>query len=73
MWQSIKKYWLKFVTLWNNTVIYCFLLVIWFLVLTPTAIIRRFFLKIFYYKKKNSKSFLKKSPTVLPEHFKNPF
>ena len=73
MWRFIKKYWLKFVSLWNGTVMYCLLLAIWFLVLTPTAIIRRLFLRVFYYKRKDSKSFLKKSPAILPDHFKNPF
>ena len=69
----IKKSWFKCVALWNNTVIFCLLLIIWLLVLTPTAIVKKLFQKKFQLKEKNKNSFLKKSTSVLPDHFKQPF
>ena len=72
MLKSLKKAWLRFVTVWNRTVIFCLLFVIWFLVLSPTAVIRRLFQKMFY-SRKEGKSFLKKSSSLASDHFKNPF
>ena len=72
MWTTLKNTWIKYVTIYNKTVITCLLTLVWFLVLTPTAIIRRFFLIIFTPKKKKD-SFLIKTPPLSSNHFKNPF
>ena len=71
--KSIKKTWLKFVRVWNNMVILCILILIWFFILTPTGIFRRFFRKMVYNKEKRRTSFLKKSSPLRPDHYKNPF
>ena len=71
--QSIKKIWFKYVSLWNKGVIFIVLCIIWLLILTPTAIIRRFFQKIFYEKQKKQTSFLKKSSAISSNHFTQPF
>ena len=73
MLKSVKKIWLEFVALWNRTVVFCLLVLIWFLVLTPTAIVRRYLQRMFSSKQTKKTSFLKKSFPISPNHFKTPF
>ena len=67
------KAWLKFAKLWNNTMIIVLLLVIWLFILTPTALIRRFFQTIKNKSATEPDSFLKKSEKLDSEHFIRPF
>jgi len=73
---TFKKTWMKYVRLWNEFVIQVVLIVIWFFVLTPTAVIRRGLLKVFYRKQssvKKVKTFYKKSDSLDKNHFVRPF
>ena len=65
--------WMKFTGLWNKTVIFILLLVIYFLILTPTALIRRLFQILKNRQIKKADSFLKKSINLDSEHFTKPF
>ena len=73
MIKFIKNNWIKYVKLWNQTVIQLVLIMIWFLVLTPTALLKRGFQRIFISKQKPRKSFLKKSTPLNSDHFLMPF
>ena len=73
MWKYFKKTWMKSISIYNRAVIQCLLTLIWFLVLGPTAIIKRFWLNIFHPKQKEKISFLKRSDHIKLNHFKNPF
>ena len=70
---SLKKGWMKGVHAWNQTVILVFLFLIWWLLLTPTAFLWRLFNRGGLLRGKKRESFLKKSPPLLPDHFKRPF
>ena len=73
MIKSIKKIWIKYVKIWNHFVIQLVLIMIWFLVLTPTALLKRSFKRIFTSKQKAQKSFFKKSTALNSDHFLMPF
>lgn len=68
----LKRGWMKGVHAWNQTVILLFLFLIWWLLLTPTALLWRFFKRDSSHEEKGE-SVLKKSPPLLPDHFKRPF
>ena len=70
---TFKKLWIKYVSLWNKGVIYIVLVIIWFLILTPTALIRKIFQRLFFLKQKEQNSFLKKSTQLSLSHFTKPF
>lgn len=67
------KAWMKFVFLWNKTVIFTFILIIWFFILTPTAFVRRLFRRIKSLWNNKKDSFLKKSQSLSVENFTRPF
>lgn len=73
---SIKNFWMKGVKIYNDTVIFLFLILIYFCVLTPIALIYQMLGKSIFRKLKNQKSFFKKPDPFLkhPEkYFKVPF
>ena len=72
MLEFLKNKWIWSVNVYNKTIIFCLLAIIFFFVLTPIAVIRRFLLKIFI-SKKTKNSYLIKSPTPSFNHFKDPF
>ena len=67
------KFWMKIVSLWNKAVISIFLFIIWFFILTPTALIKRAVQAIKNKNKKEPESFLKKSISLDSKHFTKPF
>lgn len=72
----IKKFWMKGVKAWNDTVIFVFLTLIYFCVLTPIALIYQMLGKSLSRNLENQKSFLKHPDPFLkhPEkYFKAPF
>jgi len=73
--KNLKKGWKRYVKLYNGFVIQSFLILIWFLILSPTALLKKAFQKIFFsssHSNKN-KSFFKKSDKIEPDHFLRPF
>ena len=72
MTSLLKRGWMKGVHAWNQTVILIFLFLIWWLLLTPTALLWRFFRRG-PSRGEKGESVLKKSPSLLPDHFKRPF
>ena len=72
IFSSLKSIWMRGVHVWNQTVILLFLYLIWWLFLTPTALLWRFFKKNTS-REKEGGSLLKKSSPLLPDHFKRPF
>ena len=68
-----KEIWMTYIKLWNQFVIQTFLILIWFLILTPTALLRRSFQKLFSSKPKKSETFFKKSDKIDPDHFLRSF
>jgi len=71
--KHFKKTWIKYVKIWNEFVIQAFLIIIWVFILTPTALIRRVFLKLFSSQPKKLETFFKKSDTLNDDHFLRPF
>ena len=68
-----KKTWMKYVKIWNQFIIQSLLILIWFFILTPTALLRRAFQKLLSPKAKKLETFYKKSDKLKPDHFLRPF
>ncbi|MDE0092221.1 MAG: hypothetical protein OXN83_02915 [Oligoflexia bacterium] len=71
--KTLLKGWMKLVAVFNNSLIFVFLLVIWILIVTPTALIRKLFQTIKGQQMKKPDSFFKKPLSLDSEHFTRPF
>ena len=71
--QKLLKNWIKWMSLINKALISIWLLIIWIVILTPTALLRKLFQALKKQQKNKSDSFLKRSTSLDPKHFTRPF